>query len=65
MTWFETINKEEMEWYSKLGKVVEFDSESKAMYRRKKLNADLGPNEPQWEMTTIFGKPMLRRRWED
>ena len=46
-------------------KVVEFDSESKAMYRRKKLNADLGPNEPQWEMTTIFGKPMLRRRWED
>lgn len=65
MTWKEELKKGETEWYSDLnGKVIQFDSISKAKYRMNKLNGEIQGNEPMWELYTTMRKPMLKRRWD-
>lgn len=71
MTWRDILKGHmagNTEWYTirpGSDKVMEFADENKAKYRMNKLNAELGPGEPQWELYNTFGKPMLKRVWKE
>jgi hypothetical protein len=67
MSWQDKIKKGHIagntEWYTEVGdKVKEFASERQALYRMKKLNAELSLDAPKWELYNTFKKPMLRRQ---
>ena len=66
MSWKDILKNQKFgttEYWGPPGKIQEFDSESSAKYRMKKLNSELQGNEPEWEFCNLFRKPMLKRVW--